>query len=119
MRVRSGEYCVASFLPSFPNMRNLPHSILALGFILVGLILTLLGFGIARRSQDASVHTRLVHKMVADFNQHVGITTDSGAPISAPGIFELLLLMAIAGVGALLWRSWSSHHQQHSAKQRS
>ena len=103
----------------FPAMRNLPHSTMALGLILLGLIVTLLGFSIARRSPEGSVHTRLVHQMVADLQQHVRITSDPGAPISTPGIFELLLLISIALVGAALWRSWSRHTQQHSTRQRS
>ena len=100
-------------------MRNLPKTTVALGLILLGLIVTLLGFSIARRSPEGSVHTRLVHQMVADMQQHVGIGGDPAAPISTPGLFELLLLMAIALVGAALWRSWSRFAQQHSDRQRS
>ena len=100
-------------------MRQLPTSTIALCVLLLGLIGTLLGFAIARRSAEGSVHTRLAHQMVADFQNRVGTPSEFGVPLSTPGFFECLLLVTIGLVGFLVWRSWPHDNQQRSAKPRS
>ena len=100
-------------------MRNLPRSTVVLGLVLVGLICTLLGFAIARRSPEGSVQTRLAHQLVADFQNHVGTPSEHGVPLSTPGLLECILLLIIAAVGFALWRSWPHVSQQRSAKPRS
>lgn len=99
-------------------MKNLPRSTLLLGLLLIGLVVTLLGFAVARRSPEGAVHTRVAHRLVADFQHQFGAPSDHGVPLSTPGFLEVLLLGGIALVSLLLWRSWAAHRPR-TAQQRS
>lgn len=104
-------------------MRHLPRSTILLGLVLIALLATLVGFAVARRSTHGSVQTRVAHRLVADFQSHVGVPAEHGVPLSTPGFLEMLLLVAIAGVALALWRTWPSARaetlQQRSDRPRS
>jgi hypothetical protein len=89
-------------------MKHLPRSTVLLGLLLIALVTTLLGFAIARRSPQGAVQTRVAHQLVADFQNHLGLSTDHGMPLSTPGYLEVLLLLSIILVAMFLWRSWPS-----------
>jgi hypothetical protein len=110
---------MASILRHGQTMQHLPRSTVALCLVLLGLIGTLLGFAMARRSSEAEVHTHLAHQLVADFQNQFGFGADAGVSLAAPRIVEWLLLLGIALVSIALWRNWPRASQHRSAKPRS